>query len=264
MEVKCPNCSSRFNLPDDMVKTGRKLRCSICRTVFALETPADPLQTPSTQEEVTIPEPEPSKPLAMPDVTPHNTVFSDKLELEQSDTKSKKKKLTIIGTVLLFLLCVVGAFIWHFVFNREEVVNINDAELAEKVKLLTMRNVRQYIVDNEKVGKVFVIEGRVVNEFPTPKEFIKVRATIFDKDKKPLAEKIQTCGTQLSTFQLQVLSEKEMESFLNNKIEILTNNVNVKTGAEVPFMVLFYAPPESVAEFEVRIVDVRDSPKIMP
>ena len=49
-----------------------------------------------------------------------------------------------------------------------------------------------------------------------------------------------------------------MESFLNNKVEILTNNTNVPRGGEVPFMVLFYAPPEGVAEFGVRIVDARD------
>ena len=65
---------------------------------------------------------------------------------------------------------------------------------------------------------------------------------------------------QLSLFQLQVLSEKEMESFLNNKVEILTNNTNVPRGGEVPFMVLFYAPPEGIAEFGVRIVDVKDVP----
>lgn len=102
-----------------------------------------------------------------------------------------------------------------------------------------MRNVRQYYVDNDKVGKVFVIEGRVVNEFPQPKELVTVEAAIYDKDKKPLSVKRQIAGAQLSLFQLQVLSEKEMEAFLTNKVEILTNNSNVPHGGEVPFMVLF-------------------------
>ena len=52
-----------------------------------------------------------------------------------------------------------------------------------------------------------------------------------------------------------------MESFLNNKVEILANNTNVRHGGEVPFMVLFYAPPEDVAEFGVKIVDVKDVPE---
>ncbi len=121
-----------------------------------------------------------------------------------------------------------------------------------------MRNVRQYNLLNEKVGKVFVIEGKVVNEFPEPKELIELEGAIYDKNKKPLAAKRQLAGTQLSLFQLQVLSEKEMESFLNNKMEILANNTNVPPGGEVPFMILFYAPPDDVAEFGVKIVDARD------
>ena len=39
MEIQCPHCSSRFNLPDKLVKPGAKLRCSVCKNVFALETP---------------------------------------------------------------------------------------------------------------------------------------------------------------------------------------------------------------------------------
>lgn len=102
-----------------------------------------------------------------------------------------------------------------------------------------MRNVRQYYVDNEKVGKVFVIEGKVVNEFPDPKELVSVEAAIYDKDKKPLATKKQLGGVQLSLFQLQVLSEKEMESFLNNKVEILTNNTNKMLAARFPLWCCF-------------------------
>ena len=50
-----------------------------------------------------------------------------------------------------------------------------------------------------------------------------------------------------------------MESFLNNKAELLANNTNIPPGGEVPFMILFYDPPENVAEFGVKIVDVKDA-----
>ncbi|GHU93668.1 hypothetical protein AGMMS49974_01760 [Deltaproteobacteria bacterium] len=124
--------------------------------------------------------------------------------------------------------------------------------------MLTLRNVRWYYVDNEKNGRIFVIEGKVVNEFPRPKALIAVEAAIYDKDKKPLSVKKQLAGTQLSLFQLQVLSDNEMESFLNNKVEIFSNNNNVPCGGEVPFMALFYSPPAGIAEVDVRIVDVQD------
>jgi hypothetical protein len=98
----------------------------------------------------------------------------------------------------------------------------------------------------------------VVNGFPRPKELIEVEAALYGKDKNPLVAKRQFAGTSLSLFQLQVLGEKELEAFINNKLEVLTNNTNIPPGAEVPFMVLFYNPPPTVTEFGVRIVDVRD------
>lgn len=230
MEVKCPKCASRFHLSDGMAKVGIKLRCSVCQNVFVLES------LPSSRND-------------------------DKLSMGKTKTPEKKSKKMLFA--LLFLLVTVllaGGLGWYF-FLRGSENELSGSELAEKVKFLTMRNVRQYIVENEKVGKVFVIEGSVVNEFPTPKELIAVEAAIYGRDKRVIQTKQQRCGTQLSLFQLQVLSEKEMEAFLNNKIEILTNNINVKHGAEVPFMVLFYAPPDDVSEFGVKIVDVRDAPK---
>ncbi len=250
MEIQCPQCSSRFTLPDS-VKEGAKLRCSVCSTVFPLQKNApepepEPEPAPAPQQETLQMTPPPAKDTkpAMPD-----------------QDKKKKKLLLIAGSALLFLLCLAGALIWQFVGKgSSDEQALSEADLANKVRLITMKNVRQYIVDNEKIGKVFVIEGKAVNEFPEPKELIAVEGAIYGKDKRVIATKQQRCGTQLSLFQLQVLSEKEMDSFLNNKMEILTNNINLKQGAEVPFMVLFYAPPEDVAEFGVRIVDVKDVP----
>ncbi len=229
MQVKCPQCSSRFNLPEALAKPGAKMRCSVCKTVFSFA--QEPEKAASVKKE---------HPAAM-----------------QARSSGGRGKLWL--AVALVLACLGGGAYWYFDARQLKAPPI-EQDLAKKIELLTMRNVRQYYVDNEKVGKVFVIEGRVVNEFPQPKELIAVEAAIYGKDKKPLATKTQLAGTQLSLFQLQVLSEKEMESFLNNKVEILSNNTNVQHGGEVPFMVLFYAPPQGVAEFGVKIVSVQDMP----
>lgn len=236
MEVKCPQCSSRFNLPDAAARPGAKLRCAVCKTVFSLPS-AGAAAAPGTATVAQRKEP-PRDPLP---------------ELGRKRSRSK----LWLALVLFLLLGGAGAGgYYYFLHDRE--APPSEADIAKKVELLTMRNVRQYNVLNEKVGKVFVIEGRVVNEFPEPKELIALEGAIYDKDKKPLAVKKQLAGTQLSLFQLQVLSEKEMEAFLNNKVEILTNNTNVPPGGEVPFMILFYDPPDDVAEFGVKIVDVKN------
>lgn len=226
MEITCPSCSSKFNLPDKFAKPGAKLRCTVCKNVF---------QLPGAK----------AKPAAakLPEMAP---------------PRKKMGKLWIFLVLLALAAAGAGGY-WYYYMDAGKPAADTES-VAKKVEFLTMRNVRQYNVLNEKVGKVFVIEGKVVNEFPEPKELIELEGAIYDKNKTPLAAKRQLAGTQLSLFQLQVLSEKEMESFLNNKVELLSNNTNVPPGGEVPFMILFYQPPDNVAEFGVKIVDVKDVP----
>lgn len=235
MEIKCPHCASKFNLPDSLARPGAKLRCTICKTVFQL-----PGQS-ATKEEVA------------------KNVSGGMEKLPAMPPKKRNFGKYAILSLLFLALIGAGYYAWLYYFKQE--AKPSEDAVAKKVELLTMRNVRQYNVLNEKVGKVFVIEGRVVNEFPEPKEFIELEGAIYDKDKKPLSVKDQLAGTQLSLFQLQVLSEKEMESFLNNKVELLSNNTNIPPGGEVPFMILFYDPPDNIAEFGVKIIDAKDAKK---
>lgn len=248
MEVTCPSCSSRFNLPDTVAKPGAKLRCSVCKEIFALgETPSAETQAPQSGQP------------AQGDAGSNFDIdFSEELSMGSKIKSFKGRKLVTIA-ILLCLLGGAGGAWWYFSVHmgaKQEAAPI--ISLEKKVAMLTMRNVRQYYVNNEKIGQIFVVEGKVVNEFPTPKELIEVEATLYGMDKKALVTKKQLAGTSLSLFQLQVLGEKELETFLGNKIEILSNNTNIATGGEVPFMVLFYAPPQGVAEFGVRIIDVKD------
>lgn len=128
----------------------------------------------------------------------------------------------------------------------------------ENIKDLVIHSVRQFYVKNEKIGQLFVIDGKVLNSFKAPKGLIKVEATLFDGEGKPLMEKEQFCGSTVTHFQLQVLSQQDLEAALNNKVEILTNNTNILPGSEVPFMVVFMNPPDTVREFGVRVVEAKD------
>ncbi len=235
MEITCPSCSSRFNLPDGVAKPGAKLRCSVCKSVF-------PLNPPDSA--------------AAGDLG--DAFSSPKGRKQALKEKFSWKKMMIALLVIMVLVGGAGGAYW---FMRKDAATKGmpgGVSLAQKVEKLTMRNVRQYYVNNEKVGQLFVIEGRVVNGFPSVKELVQVEGSLYGVDKKALVSKVVHAGTSLSLFQLQVLGEKELESFLNNKIEILTNNTNIQPGGEVPFMIVFYNPPQGVAEFGVKIVDVRD------
>ena len=132
---------------------------------------------------------------------------------------------------------------------------------VEKVKNISLEDVRQYFVTNEKIGNLFVVEGKAVNRFNKPKELIKLRATLYDDKGNVFKTKEFYCGNTVSLFQLQVLTQKELEASLNTKLGILTNNTFIKPGGATPFMVVFYAPPENVQEFGLEVIDVKNPPK---
>ncbi len=260
MEVKCPECSSRFNLADEVVRTNAKFRCSVCKNVFTLE--ASLAEEPPVNAPTDAPADAPMDDSGDSNLDLDSSAGDASLDLDSSSKgkKPKNKKNKIITLVIILLvLCGGGAGgFWYYINYMSAPVPQDAAALAKSVELMTMRNVRQYYVENEKIGSVFVIEGLVVNEFPAPKDLIEVEAAIYGKDKNTLMLKKQLAGTVLSLFQLQVLGEEELESFLTNQIEILSRNTNVPPNGEVPFMVLFYNPPPDVAEFGVKIISAKD------
>lgn len=239
MEIQCPHCHSRFNLPDKFAKAGAKLRCSVCKNVFALQLP---------EKEAAPAEAAPAPKKAQP--------------RPAAPRKEKKSSSFLLWLgLLIFVGLLGGSGYWYYIQfpTGDKKPAVSDDALARRVSMLTMRNVRQFVVQNEKIGKVCAIVGDVRNEFAQPKAFIRVEAAIYDADKKPLAVKQQLAGATLSPFQLQVLGEQEMESFLQNSPDIYIRNATVPSGGEVPFMVLFYGPIDKIVEFGVRIVGVEDA-----
>ena len=134
-------------------------------------------------------------------------------------------------------------------------------EETAKVKDIMLQNVRQYYVSNEKAGQLFVIEGKAVNNFKSPKEMIKLEASLFDDKGGTIVAKEELAGNTVSLFQLQVMTRDELKNALASQVGVLTNNTNIAPAGEVPFMMVFFDPPETVKEFGVKVVDAKDPPR---
>nr|WP_305569877.1 DUF3426 domain-containing protein [Humidesulfovibrio sp.] len=187
------------------------------------------------------------------------------LDAPKKDAANPKKKWIILGAALAVIALVVAAL---FVFKPWTKMNLpflgslsgkkETVENADKVKDIALRNVRQYYIPNEKAGNIFVVEGKAVNNFASPKERIKVEITLFDEKGHVLVAKQMLCGNTLSQFQLQVQSEEEINSSLSSEVGILTSNTYLKTGMDTPFMAVFFKPPDAVKEFGVKVIDALD------
>lgn len=261
MIVTCPQCSTKYNLPDASARPGAKARCTVCKLVFTLEQGTGEEQALHSKASA------PRDESTLPDVSDIVAgVQGYNLDDMAPPAKPDGGKRSVLVIALVVLVLALGGFaVWKFMqihkADKAAAEAARQARATEQIKDIALRSVRQYYINNEKVGQVSVIEGRIVNNFTTPKELVKVEASLYDKDGNTVVSKQQLCGTTVSLFHMQVLSEQELETALNNKIDILTNNTNIAPGGEVPFLVVFYNPPSTVTEFGVKVVEARNPPE---
>lgn len=297
MQVVCPKCKSRFNLPAG-TKPGARLRCSVCMTVFSLpsEESSDYARQSSLSSE-TLP------PLGASDV-PQSA-------LPQLEEKKSHHPLLWFLVVVL-VLGIAGYAAWEISGDvRGTVINLKNKFVPAKAPLkpvqqpegsvsrdeaspvipgqalenatkptearevqsnmltsgtaqsstqeqdstqidlhsLRLEKVRQYFVDNERVGRILVIEGEVVGQKPFLSSTAHVEVVIIGEDKKPLEKKEQKIGGKLTLLQLQKMNKEELETAQFSEL-----NADVR-HPEYPFMVLFYNTVKTVSEFTVKIIE---------
>jgi hypothetical protein len=187
----------------------------------------------------------------------------------EKPAKGKKKFIFI----LLFLIVLGGAgyFAYTTFFSGTvkpvepgpgvEVFEVAPDTVAKVSKLdLKSGGVKYEYIRNDKLGPILVLQGRVVNHFETPKDYITIEARLLNSKGEMLKAQKQVCGVTLTPLQLSALGQRELIKALNNRIEIMANNVNVLPGQDVPFMVVFVYPPSSAVEIEVSVVDAADPP----
>ncbi|WP_461834735.1 DUF3426 domain-containing protein [Desulfothermus sp.] len=259
MIISCPKCNTKYRVKDELLNPdGTKLKCSRCKHIFTFY--------PEKEDEKEI-DGEAKK--SIDKEKQIKTEEKIKLSLEEPtiDEKSSKKiRNIVIGVVVVIL---ISGIIWYFyptiskkipfLSHKKELKQIShNATKVESVKKINLEDIKQYFVDNEKIGKILVIEGRAVNKFEKPKELIKVKATLYDSNGKQIAQKTILCGNKLSLFQLQSWTKDHLEKELNSKVGVLMKNTNLQPGAGVDFMVLFYNPPENVSEYGLEVVQALD------
>lgn len=129
--------------------------------------------------------------------------------------------------------------------------------LPDLDKRFKLQGVRQYYVKNERLGSMLVVEGRAVNAGREPVDLVEVEARLFGAGGQVLTVKRAMAGVTVAVSQLETFLEADIEALLNDEAGILTTNRNVAPGNSVPFMVVFFNPPEGVVEFAVKVVDAQ-------
>ena len=260
MIITCPKCETTFSLPDELYRPGKKARCSQCSVVFVMPAaePAEDIDAPI-----------------------HANYSFTSGGVNASGTGSQKRWYIFLGLACaLVAVLLYGAYLIYSsytpsapsrpVADTQPAVADSSAappavQSAQKaadqlINSISLDDIRQFLVENVEIGRLMVIQGFAVNSGETSKDYIRIEARILDEDNNVLVRPQQVCGVPLTLFQLQTLTEKDLEETLNNRTPILVNNTNVPHNGKVPFVVVFPNPPETMRTFEVQVVDVQESP----
>ncbi|MGN1038220.1 MAG: DUF3426 domain-containing protein [Mailhella sp.] len=313
MNVTCPQCNTVYRLPDEKIRAGAKLRCSVCHHIFMMpmkESTPEKKRTPddSVSERLELSGDDPSLKNPMEDNSlslslgksaeesqeklnisaeapvlgmEEKSLLSDQpaeksLQLGSEGKSSSldglhmpQKKTSIAPKAVSLLLCLGLAagcgWAWENTPYFDGIKEMLAPYIGEKIKggtpsdplslvsELELRDVRQYQVKNPKAGTLIVMEGKVRNNFPAPRALIRLEAELYDASGKMLVSQQQIAGKSMSSFQLELLDQEELDKVLHNKVDIMETNTNVLPGNEVPFTVIFVNPPAEASDYKVRI-----------
>jgi predicted Zn finger-like uncharacterized protein len=282
MLIQCPNCDTKYNLSESVIgPDGAKVRCIRCDHVFFAAPPgAEPLKSDQSQEQ--------AGEYDLDQELKEDFGWLDEVESQdgqsgvkrgedgysveiQPTEEPKNKTMTYVVAGLVVVIIALAAFLYSqgFLgtvsswFDSSEPEQVAEPKTLgpDDVHLISLQNVRQYFVTNEKIGQLFVIEGKARNDFPAPMELFRIEASLFDAAGQVVERQEFLAGNTVSLFQLQILSEQELEAGLSARVGILTNNTNIRPEMDVQFMVVFPNPPDSVQEYGLKVIGAQHPPR---
>ncbi|MEW6443466.1 MAG: zinc-ribbon and DUF3426 domain-containing protein [bacterium] len=208
-------------------------------------------------------DPEPSSPLH----ARGGELGTAPIALEQRKYRKGRTKPLRVWPIAWVVLLLVGAVAAGILIRKE----LQDRTLPSASELLArvagllpfgekdggsiqFSDLNSYFITTGKgQTPAFVVEGRVTNHFPVPCNFVQVKGVLFDQKGDRAAEEVAYCGNVLRKQDIQTLPPEKIQQTLQNMSGSALSNFNIEPGKSIPFMLVFFNPPENVSEFSVEI-----------
>jgi predicted Zn finger-like uncharacterized protein len=221
MIIPCPACQTKFHLDESRLPSGEaKVRCSRCRHVFMVSRPAEETPPPAAADALAaLREPPPRK-------------------------GGRRLLFLILG---LLALIAAGAGLAGFgqiagSAKVQELFSLVQQKLGlgePSAGTVALEKVRGYFLDNQSIGRVFIIEGQAVNNRNESRSFIKIKGALLDKSGGKVEEKTVYCGNILSEKDLREMDRAAIEKSLTSHFGESFANINVPPRMSTPFMLVF-------------------------
>lgn len=115
-------------------------------------------------------------------------------------------------------------------------------------------DVNSKFADSSVLGKLFVITGKIRNDYPEPRGFVQIRGKLYDAAKKVIQSQSGYCGNVISDSDLATMNEEAIKKALSNRLGANHSDAKIPPGATVPFMIVFSRLPDQMDEFSLEAV----------
>lgn len=181
------------------------------------------------------------------------------LEGAEAEPEPKKGLSPAILIALIVMLIALLSYGGYLVLNAMGIPIPFIGKPAAKVVDPGNFNIKAFEVsgrfaDNDKLGKLFIITGKVNNGYPTARSFIQVVGKIYTKgNKTPAKTETTYCGNVISDADLSGIDAATLKQRLQNRAG--DNNVNqkIQPGNAIPFMIVFSNLPQNLEEFTAEV-----------
>lgn len=176
--------------------------------------------------------------------------------------RPKKKGSSKPVKTIIFILLVLA--MTYGVMNRDQVqtayqniVNrfIENQSKFDKTGRFNLTDLSGAYLLNSQEGELFVIRGKAINEFKELRSSVLVKGTIYGDNGAILQSQAAYCGNPLTDDSLKKLSFKEIRNIMSNELGENLVNLNIATGKDIPFTIVFNKVPKNIKEFTVEILE---------
>ena len=133
-------------------------------------------------------------------------------------------------------------------------LNPEAQDVSGNLKIIPMdRTISGKFVNNDKAGRLFVISGKIKNEYDHPRSFITVTGKLYQGGKKLVKKSTVYIGNVIPESDLSGMDITAINNRMKNKFGDKRSNLKIKTGNEIPFMIVFDKLPDNLDEYTVEV-----------
>ena len=123
-------------------------------------------------------------------------------------------------------------------------------------------NVKGFLIRKPSGEPFYVVKGTVTNIGKALSSGIRIEATLLGKDNQAIVKNGSFAGNVIDESLIPHMNRVRIEGFLGMRHGEGDVNRDIPAGKTLPFMVVFFDPPEGVESFRVKAIDADEADRI--